>query len=230
MDSRLLFEKRDILLFQYTDKKVPRSHLRNFIQFLACAGVGGPGPFSFSHGDSEGTLLSNLTLRENIYLDLYWNKFEDKSFCLKQFFADHDNRHLKEFFDKIPLLDEYPQNVDDQTRKMTSLLKTLLRPSGYLFLESPEKYLQGGNLDIFFKAVDCERWKSGLTVLIFSEQGESLREYVNKDVFCAENRRFVVKSRTLVVPGVEQASRRVLRDSEGVLEFTFQKASKKKVA
>ena len=229
MDSRLSIEKRDILLFQYADKKVPYSHLKKFIQFLSCAGIGAPS-FAFSHGDSEGFLISNLTLRENIYLDLFWNSFEDKNFCLKQFFANHDNRHLGEFFDKISLLDEYPENVDDQTRKMVSLLKTLLRPSAYLFLELPEKYLQNENLDIFFKAVDCERWKSGLTVLLYSEKGEILGEYVNKDVYCEENQRFAVKPRVSPVWGAKEASKQVVRDSMGVLEFSFQKSSKKKVA
>ena len=228
MDSKLLFEKRDILLFQYQDKKVPYSHLKSFTQFLACTGTSAP--LSFSHGDSEGFLISDLTLRENICLDLFWNRLEEKNFCLSKFFAEHDNRHLNEFFCQISLLDEYPRNVDNRMRKMTSLVRTLLRPSRYLFLESPEKYLSGENLDIFFKAVDCERWKSGLTVLVFSNKNEALKEYVNKDVFCAENQRFVVKPRLTFVPGINSASGQIVQDSEGLLEFTFQKSSKKKVA
>ena len=228
MNSKLRIEKRDILLFQYLDNKVPCSHLKNFIRFLACAGI--DNSFSFTYGDSEGALIPNLTLRENIHLDLFWNGLEEADFSLEKFFAEHDNRHLNEFFGKITLLDEYPENVNEQTRKITTLLKTLLRQSRYLFLDSPEKYLYPDNLDIFFKAVDCERWKLGLTVLIFSEKGDVLSEYVNKDVFCSENQKFVVKPRVSAVNDLKQIGRRMIRDSEGLLEFTFQKSSKKKVA
>ena len=228
MDCKLLIEKRDILLFQYQDKRVPSSHLKNFIQFLSCAGI--PRPFPFAHGDSEGALIGDLTLRENIHLDLFWNKLEEKDFRLEKFFAEHDNRHLNEFFCKIPLLDEYPHNVDDQTRKMSALLKTLLRQPGHLLLDSPEKHLYPDNLEIFFKAVDCERWKLGMTVLVFSEKAHLLREYVNKDVFYSENQKFVVVSRLASVADSKQVGGRMVRDGEGLLEFTFQKSSKKKVA
>ena len=221
-------EKRDILLFQYPEQRAPSSHLKNFIQFLACAGIDSSS--AFSYGDSEGALISNLTLRENIHLDLFWKRLECNNFSLEKFFAEHDNRHLNQFFGKITLLDEYPKNVDEQTRKITTLLKALLRQPSYLFLDSPEKHLYSDNLDIFFKALDCERWKLGLTVLIFSEKGEALREYVNKDVFCSENKKFVVKSRLSSVRDLKQVTHRLVRDPEGLLEFSFPKTSKKKIA
>ena len=229
MDSRLPIEKRDILLFRYLDGNIPYSHLKNFIYFLS--GVQVKAGLSFSYGDAAGALIPNLTLRENIQLDLFWNCFEDKNFCLEQFLCKHDNRHLDAFFRRITLLDEYPHKVDDRTRKMTALLKTLLRPSLYLFLESPEQYLHPEDGEIFFKAVDCQRWKSGLTVLIYSEQIELLREYVNKDVYCSENQKFVVKSRQVSTSlVVKQRDRRVLQDGEGRIEFTFGRSSKKKIA
>ena len=135
------------------------------------------------------------------------------------------------FFRRITLLDEYPCQVDDRTRKMTALLKTLLRPARYLFLESPERYLHPEDGELFFKAMDCERWKSGLTVLLYSANMGALREYVNKDVYYSENQKFVVKSRRVSTPLMERkGDQRVVRDGEGRIEFTFERSSKKKIA
>ena len=89
MDGRLPVEKRDILLFQYSDENIPHSHLKNFIHFLS--GAQAREALCFAHADGEGALIPNLTLRENIHLDLFWNRFEDKNFCLEQFLSEHDN-------------------------------------------------------------------------------------------------------------------------------------------
>lgn len=174
------FDQNDILLFRFDESK-RGCKLKHFLHFLNSQGA--RRPLRFAYIESEGPLISNLSLRENIYLDSIPNSLsETKDFQMRSFLQRSSNHHLIEFYNRIPLLDEMPGAVDSQTRKMAALFKGLLQSADYLFLESPERYLDDASLEIFTNALRFQVAGRGQTVLIESDNPQLWTPYANKMV------------------------------------------------
>ncbi|MCP4912939.1 MAG: hypothetical protein GY909_07460 [Oligoflexia bacterium] len=199
-----------------------RSLLKDFIHFLHTQGV--KRPLKFSYIDSDATLLEQLTLRENIYLDSIPSSLSDtKEFQLNNFLKRSGNGHLIDLFQNITLLDELPHQVDQQTKKLAALTKGLLRPSKFLLLECPEKYLNKKNLEIFTNALQYQIVTTGQIVLIATDYTEYWETMANKLVSRNMENQFKierVKAKTQEYKDSEQ------RDQDGHLIFVnFDKKS-----
>lgn len=228
MEKKVQIQKRDILLFKYPDKKAPTSHLKNFIHFLVQQGISRP--ICFSHVEADGSLLGNLSLKENIHLDLTQETSRERNFCLEKFLDETKNKYLIDFFKKIILLEELPSRVDEQTCKMTVLFKSLIRPSDYLFLESPEKHLSSKNWNLFLKAMEYQRWHFGFTVLVYSSQHKEWEKLANKEVQCADRQKYIVRSTISSAPHLKLIHGQKSVESEVYLDLTNFKGSKKQAA
>ncbi|MBH48737.1 MAG: hypothetical protein CME71_11260 [Halobacteriovorax sp.] len=174
------FEQNDILLFKF-EKTTKGCRLKHFLHFLNSGGV--RRPIRFAYIEAEGPLISNLSLRENIYLDSIPNSLsETKDFQMKSFLQRSSNHHLIDFYNRIPLLDELPGDVDAQTRKMAALFKGLLQSADYLFLESPERYLDDQALEVFTSALRFQTASRSQTVLLDSSNPKLWTPYASKVV------------------------------------------------
>lgn len=185
------YEAKDILLFNFDN--IPRGcRLKHFLHFLNAQGT--KRPIRFAYIEAEGPLIANLSLRENIYLDSIPNSLsETKDFQMRSFLQRSSNQHLIDFYNRIPLLDELPNNVDAQTRKMAALFKGLLQSADFLFLESPERYLDNETLDVFINALRFQAAGRGQTVLIDSESPQFWLPYASKTVSHHQAGSYLVK-------------------------------------
>lgn len=174
------FDQNDILLFHF-ENSGKSCRLKHFLHFLNSQGA--RRPLRFAYIEAEGPLIGNLSLRENIYLDSIPNSLsETKDFQMRSFLQRSSNHHLIEFYNRIPLLDELPGAVDAQTRKMAALFKGLLQSADFLFLESPERYLDDETLAVFTSALRFQAAGRAQTVLIDSENPQFWTPYANKAV------------------------------------------------
>lgn len=174
------FDKNDILLFKFAAPS-KGCRLKHFLHFLNVQGT--RRPIRFAYIEAEGPLISNLSLRENIYLDSIPNSLsETKDFQMRSFLQRSSNHHLIDFYNRIPLLDELPGAVDAQTRKMAALFKGLLQSADYLFLESPERYLDDETLAVFTNALRFQTASRSQTVLLDSQNPQFWTPLANKVV------------------------------------------------
>lgn len=228
MSAPNIIKKMDIFYFP-TLKKVGQGQLKNFIHFLNFFGI--KKPIRFAYIEEEGSLLNNLSLRENIYLDSIPSSVSAaKGFSLEEELSKTGNEALLELFSKITLLDELPQNVDEQSRKLTSLIKGLLKESDFLFLESPEKNLHFENLNLFKKALEFQTSTQGQTILIASPDELTWESFINKKVSRGPSKEFIIssiinnKTRELFIKDQEESS------SEGILDFDSSNSTNKRAA
>ncbi|MDC1174419.1 hypothetical protein OAT67_03440 [Bacteriovoracaceae bacterium] len=188
--------EKDTFLFPLDENfssKKDRSLLKDFIHFLHTHDV--RRPLKFSYIDSDATLLEGLTLRENIYLDSIPTSFsESKEFQLSNFLKRSGNGHLIDLFQNITLLDEFPSQVDLQTKKLAALTKGLLRPSKFLLLECPEKYLNKKNLEIFTNALQYQVVTTGQIVLIATDYTQYWESMANKMVNRNDQNQFRIET------------------------------------
>lgn len=179
------FEQNDILLFKF-EQASKGCRLKHFLHFLNSQGT--RRPIRFAYIEAEGPLITNLSLRENIYLDSIPNSLsETKDFQMRSFLQRSSNHHLIDFYNRIPLLDELPGDVDSQTRKMAALFKGLLQSADYLFLESPERYLDDESLKVFTNALRFQAASRSQTVLLDSTNPQLWSPYANKVVLQNSN-------------------------------------------
>jgi len=167
--DKLKFKREDIALFHSSTRGDHNCKLKNFLSFLKCSGIKKPIRFAYVH--SEGPLLSNLSLKDNILLDSIPNSLsETKEFQLKSFLKNTGNNYLISLFNKLEFIEELPGHVDNQERKITALIKALLQESDFILLDSPEKYLSNINFKIFKNALLYLYYKNNKTILIATNE------------------------------------------------------------
>lgn len=167
MDKKNQIKRSDILLFKNEENRYGHSQLKNFLSFLSSNGV--KRPYKFAYIESEGPLISNMSLRENIHLDsVPLSLSTTKEMELKNLLSKIGNDDLLELFAKIDNLEIKVSEVSDQTRKMAALIKGLIQEADFLFLESPEKHLTDEGLRLFVNALNYQVQENGQMVFISS--------------------------------------------------------------
>ncbi|TNF27660.1 MAG: hypothetical protein EP319_10900 [Deltaproteobacteria bacterium] len=167
MDKKNQINRSDILLFKNEENRYGHSQLKNFLSFLSSNGV--KRPYKFAYIESEGPLISNMSLRENIHLDsVPLSLSTTKEMELKNLLSKIGNNDLLELFAKIDNLEIKVSEVCDQTRKMAALIKGLIQEADFLFLEAPEKHLTEENLRLFVNALNYQVQENGQMVFISS--------------------------------------------------------------
>lgn len=183
--------KSDIIFFKSDPKKFSSSQLKNFIHFLNSNGV--KKPYKFSHIEGEGALIPTLSIRENIHLDSVPNQLStSKDIHLSKLLEKTGNSFLLEMFNFIPELDQYPEKVNEQVKKLASLIKGMIQEADFLFLEKPERFLDEEHLELFVKAIQYQSLDLGQIVFIHSTDEKFWFKYISKIVTRGDKNEFLV--------------------------------------
>jgi ABC-type multidrug transport system ATPase subunit len=188
MKSQVTLQNADVVLFE-TGSSCP---LKHFLHFLGVQGR--RRPFLFSFVDSDGPLLPGMTLLENMLLDSIPNSLgESKQLKLTRHLEETGNQSLMDLFARLRLLDEAPVNVDDPTRKLAALLKALVHPGDYLFLDHPERHLAPQLIPSLIQAIEFQVRSQEKIVLISTNEPEHWSELATKRVFRTPEGHFAVR-------------------------------------
>lgn len=217
MTKEYPLEKMDLALFE-TEQTNEFSQLKDFLSFLKLYGY--PRPYKFSHVESSGPLIENLSLDENLLLHASTNDVEDEKESIRKMLEQSGNPHLVRLYNAISLKQNLPAQVDDETRKAMALVKALVQDVEFLFLENPEKYLGKAMLSLFVQALVYKSATTGLIVVINTKFKNIWTQHLTKRIFRDEKNFFQVDhyntglSNTLLqMQNLEDAQ------SEGVLKI-----------
>lgn len=173
--------QRDIVLFKNCESATQANVVKNCLNYLKFCQINGPYRFSSSGADSQ--LIEGLTLRENLYLDaIPLSLVESRDFKFRQHLDQTQNKYLSELLNKIVELDVYPSRVDQRSRKIIGLIKTLLQDCDYLFYESPEDHLEQEDLETFVKALHFHLGKEKKIAFICSKEEGLWLDFATKTV------------------------------------------------
>ena len=176
-----ILAKGDILLFEVENQQHNQSQLKDFLHFLKFCGK--RGSIKFSHLEESGTLIKGLTLKENILLD---SGLEIKrTVNLITFLEQRDRPALSRLARQVRNFNCYPSEADQETKKLTSLIKALINHNDYLFLERPSKFLSKENTTLFLDALFESMKSKDQTLLLTSE---------NKDIWASHITRVVTRT------------------------------------
>lgn len=182
-------KSRDIVLFQTYGQNGQGNVVKNYLNYLKFCRV--QGPYQFSHVGRDAELIEGLTIRENLYLDsIPLSLIDSKEFKFRQHLDQTQNRYLSELLHKVVELDVYPSSVDQRTRKIVGLIKTLLKDTEYIFYHSPEAHLEQEDLEIFIKALHFHLGKEKKIAFISSEEEQLWIDFATKTVVRDEQQRF----------------------------------------
>lgn len=181
MTTNLFLKRKELLLFSAHGEHNSCCQLKNFIHCLNLFEK--RRPLRFAYAEAETLMMNHLTLKENILLDGVTNSLcMSKEFQLKRHLNKEGRPALVELFTKIGDIDLRPHEVSNETKKLTSLLKTLLKPSDYIFLERPELHLSENNLHIFIEALKEQLEKTEQTIFIHSLDEDLWAPYASKKI------------------------------------------------
>lgn len=176
----------DTLLFEVRNQKHNQSQLKDFIHFIKYCGR--RGPIRFKHIEERAELMSNLTLKENLLLDLGMRDNTDKS--ISDLLHKEEHHALAKLMDCIEDEKIYPPDASTQDKKIISLIKILFHKTDYLFLEKPEKFLDESIQSIFFDALLASKEKFNQTILMTSDQRNLWNTHINKIICKGPNGHF----------------------------------------
>jgi ABC-type multidrug transport system ATPase subunit len=92
------------------------------------------------------------------------------------------NTYLQRLIKRIYPLDRFPYQLNKEEKKIAILIKSLLAPCDYIFLDNPESNLNDGNLNIFKQSLIFESYYSNKSVLISSMDKRSWLDMATKVV------------------------------------------------
>jgi ABC-type lipoprotein export system ATPase subunit len=173
---------RDFLYFYDKSFQKESSNLKLFIKFLKLSGQ--KTPIKFNYIGHDCTLLSSLTIEENIILSV-GNNISDikKPGYLDEHIKRINNPFLVVLYNDLKSschLDMMPVQVSLSTHKKAALIKTLLQTGKFLIIEDPEINIDNFIIKTFQKAVQFEVNNKDKIVLLKTKELECWSQYVTK--------------------------------------------------
>jgi len=203
----------EILLMDPSQEDLLPNKLKRFTQFLKTENA--PNYSKFSFVNQEGSLIGHLTLIQNLLLES-----NNKSILLKNKFSLDQyirnklkNPYLIELLKEISHFDCFPNEASPEGRKITALMQGLLKNGPYLFLDSPEKYLDYNNLFLFIQALKISIKDNGLIVIISSPKQDFWKKYAQKQIIKRGTGHFWVTP-------IEQKNYHTSKTSDSVIEMS----------
>ena len=185
-----IVNKPQIYFFPLEEKDTSFCQLKlltNFIRYNYKSSV-----FKFSYIDSEGSLLGDLSLKENIKLSSDHTDIDDfTSLEMEQILENFENYYLTQLFNQIETAGD-SSVVKKESIKIASLVKSFFRSGPYYIYHSPEKYLSEENLNLFKKALEIQLLTSEYTILIASDKKENWQNFATHMVKRNHNKKFQV--------------------------------------
>lgn len=165
-------KKWDINLFVSEKSEENKCQLKNIIKFLKI--IHQQKKLNFTFVSETGGLIPNLSLLENIIIDLPSTKrYKDPIFYINPLIEKKKNPGLLKLFQQIiPDLEQFPLPSNTRETKIVGLIKSLLRPTPFLILERPELFLNKEDIQLFEKIIDCHcKTEASHTIINTSQKG-----------------------------------------------------------
>lgn len=173
-------EKGDILFFD-TLSDSNCNQLKNFIFFLK--NIDKSSKVQFSYLDEDGSLISNISLKDNLILEattsLCDKKLQNK---LDSFMDESNNFGLKKLYNSIENINLITKESTKETIKIVALIKALIKNCKYYLINLPEKHLSNDNLTNAIAAITHKAKKEDKIIFLSTENQEIWAEYSNKVV------------------------------------------------
>lgn len=140
-----------IYLFDTESSGYQQNSLKEFIYYLKF--MGKRGIIDFSYAAASESIHPGLSIKENFILDsVPTSLIKDKEDNLNQTISDLSNKHLIELIEDLNCINRKANELTKEEKKLSSIVKTLLSKSDYIFLEAPEKDLP---YEILLKVKKC---------------------------------------------------------------------------
>ncbi|MGB0454250.1 MAG: hypothetical protein ACPGJV_11115 [Bacteriovoracaceae bacterium] len=135
----------EIILFQNESKPCNSSQLKDVLNFLKWRTY--KQNIDFAHLCENDSLISNLSLEENLQLEgKEFSRFPKLPKNTTELLMEKIPGPVDKLLSLIPRWNILPQDVTPEIRKLVSLLKVLSRNTDYLILENPDKHLDETSL------------------------------------------------------------------------------------
>lgn len=216
--------KSDILFFDVGHYNVT-SELKSFITYLKVEKA--PVPLTFSHIEVSGELIKDLTIKENILLNI-------KSFCddenkdLKVLIEQTDNQHLLCLLNQIGDLDRLPSEVSSNKIKLAQIVKGLLKESKYIFIDMPEHNLMDFQLKSLAGAINFNRKMNNQTIFLRTGAKQYFGE-ATKTITRKKDGHFELSIHTTSKNKLDHLTKKEI-NSEGYFKFLKYQESKNEAA
>jgi hypothetical protein len=138
--------------------------LKDFFKIVE--NIKGKKPDRFSFNGPEPKLHKHISLSENIFFESPFGTIKEKN--KKQYSHSNfgGNVYLFELFERLRFPETMPMDSGLPAQKLASLIRSILRPDPFLFLVSPQLYLDRSTLELLGKALLAESQANKKTILI----------------------------------------------------------------
>jgi ABC-type lipoprotein export system ATPase subunit len=203
INPKVALAHRDILFFEKPDEKEfgTFNYVKNFLVFLKS--TGNRGNLKFSSANDTNSLHEHLNIKQNIMLDSLPQSFSGiKEEDFEEQIKKLDNKYLLKLIKRVFPLDRTPAQLNEEERKVAILVKALLVPADFIFLDSPDFHLNDGNLNIFKQSLIFESYYSNKTILLTSSNPECWKNMATKVVHKEGPSKFNVENNSQSDPNV----------------------------
>lgn len=145
--------------------------VNEFLSFLKYFKI--PKPYKFATISTEHNLISGLTLKENVLMNLNSDSLTTaKDHEFEEILAFQKNPHLKEILEQFTKGDFKPSEASHEAIKCAQLLGAMLSDAQFIFMENPEKDLSFKIFSMFLKALKHHCADKNVNVFISSANPE----------------------------------------------------------
>jgi hypothetical protein len=137
MNNLKTINYHSIYIFDENRNSKTSNSLKEFIYYLKFKGQNGV--IDFTYSCDNDSLHQGLTIKENFILDaIPTSLIKDGENNLNEFLSKLKNPFLAELIETLGPLNQKINSLDKSTLKLTSIIKSLLSQSEYVFLVTPE--------------------------------------------------------------------------------------------
>lgn len=145
----------NISLFEDNSNTTTANCLKDFLYYLKFKG--NRGVIDFAYSCETDSLHPSLTIQDNFILDAVpTSLIKDGKNNLNEFLSTLKNPYLAELIEVIGPLDQKVSSLDQKTIYLTSIIKSLLSTSEYIFLVQPEKQQSFETIHLIKKCIEFE--------------------------------------------------------------------------
>lgn len=200
MDTRTPDFSPFLTLFNKSDVSCASCPIKAFMVFYKK--TYGKNNARFSFAKQRASFIPTMTIKENICLEsIPMTVSDNKGFSLESYIEKLGNAELLAFYHQIILINEMPNQVDDQTLKMASLLQALLQNKEVLFLHRPESLLESEALELLIKILSGQARTQKRKIFISSENKKLWLPFAKRDFIitkCDQKRKWLITEESLI--------------------------------
>lgn len=208
---------QNILLFKNVEM-CNSGQLKYYLRFLYRLGVAKN--LKFSYIEKTSSLIPNLTLEENITLDIVAkNLGNGPKLSLSELIKKTNNAALNDLYLKIENPKCYPKEASSEMKKITLIIKALLMPVDYLFIDGPENDLGTPLFKSFLLALKYQLNNFERTAIVIPESYKLWHQYADKYILKkneSHNQFLVESSHSNYIKNIEEVG---IKTEDGHLIF-----------